>query len=58
MEEKNVYLIYNDSMDDACEIRGYIYGTESDAEKYCEECNKDCKYEYEEMCYIILERLN
>lgn len=58
MNEKKVYLIFRDSVDDACEIRGYICGTASDADKYCEEYNKNCSYEWEEITWLELEKLN
>ena len=56
--EKKVFLIYRDSGDDTCSIRGYIYGTEEDADAYCREINKDAKYEWD--CYYLEElvRLN
>lgn len=56
--ENGIYLIYKDSIDDACEIKGYIYGTADDADKYCEEHNKNCRYCWEEITWERIERLN
>jgi len=56
--EKKVYLIYWDSIDDACEIIGYIFGTEEEAESYCNELNKGHKYRWEDYDWIELDRLN
>lgn len=53
-----VYLIYNDSPDDVCEMIGYIKGTENDAEKYCEEYNAKQKYRWNKVWYEELEKLN
>ena len=41
--EKKIYLIYEDSEDDAAAILGYIEGTEEDADKYCNEYNAPLK---------------
>lgn len=54
MEDK-IFLIYDD---DTCNIRGYIKGTEEDADKYCENLNKDNKHEWEDICWEELECLN
>lgn len=54
---KNIYLIYKDSCDDACTIIGYIEGTSEDADKYCDEYNKNVNYEYEEIYWMKLEKL-
>lgn len=56
--EKKVYLIYWDSIDDGCEIIGYIFGTEAEAEAYCKELNKGHKYRWEDYDWIELDRLN
>ena len=53
-DEEGIYLIFKDSMDDCCEIVGYIKGTEEEADKYCDEYNKkQAKYwrkvEYEKI---------
>jgi transcriptional regulator with XRE-family HTH domain len=55
---KKVYLIYKDSIDDACEIKGYIIGTEEDADRYCDELNKNSKYTWEEYTWERLDLLN
>lgn len=55
---KNVYLIYKDSIDDACEIKGYIIGTSDCADRYCDELNKNCKYEWEEYTWEKIDCLN
>lgn len=38
--EKKIYLIFADSVDTVCEIKGYIRGTEEDAQAYCEDLNR------------------
>lgn len=38
--EKKIYLIFSDNFDTLCEIKGYIRGTEAEAQAYCEELNK------------------
>ena len=55
--EKNLYLIFKDSMDDACEIKGAIVGTEEQADEWCEKYNKKCKYEWQEVYYVKLDIL-
>ena len=57
-QTSKVYLIYRDTADDAVEIKGYIIGTEQDAEEYCKEFNKDCQHYWEEITYELLEHLN
>lgn len=51
--EYKVFLIGCDfyTMDDCAIIRGYIFGTEEDAEAYCAELNKDSNmgFEWEEL---------
>lgn len=47
-EKEFVYLIYKDSMDDACTIIGYV-NTAEEAEKYCDEHNSKVKYEWEQI---------
>lgn len=54
----NIYLIYKDSVDDACTIIGYIEGTSEDADKYCDEHNANVKYEREEIYWEKLTKLN
>lgn len=44
---RGIYLIYRDSMDDGCEIAGYISGTSEDADRYCDEHNKNRRYAWE-----------
>lgn len=59
IEQKGkLFLIYRDTADDNIEIKGYIIGTEQEAEEYCKELNKDCKHYWEEVTYGELERLN
>ena len=53
-----VYLIYRGDSDDDWEIIGYIVGTEQNAEKYCDESNKDYKHPWEEVWYKEIEQLN
>lgn len=40
LNDEKIYLIFRDSMDDCCEIIGYIKGTEEDAEAYCNAYNE------------------
>lgn len=55
--EKELYLIYKDSMDDASEIKGVIVGNEEEADEWCEKYNSKCKYEYQEVYYQKLKIL-
>ncbi len=55
--DNNIYLIYNDSMDDACTIIGYIEGTYEDADKYCDEYNKNVKNYWEKVTWEKLTKL-
>lgn len=55
--EKGIYLIFNDSIDDACTIIGYIEGTAEDADKYCDEYNSKVKYIWEEVTWEKLTNL-
>lgn len=55
---KKVYLIYKDSIDDACEIKGYIIGTEEDAEQYCQKLNEGHRYEWEDFVWEVPSFLN
>lgn len=55
--EKKMYLIYTDSADDCCDIKGYIYGTEEDADKYCDEYNANCEYYWQEVTWIEISNL-
>ena len=50
----SVYLLFRDSMDDSCEIIGYIRGSEEDVVRYCDERDADCKFEWEETDYVEL----
>lgn len=52
-----VYVIYRDSSDDAVDIKGYIIGTEQDAEEYCKELNQGCKAWFA-VYYEEIEHLN
>jgi hypothetical protein len=54
---KNIYLIYIDSMDNECNIKGYIIGTEEDAKKYCELYKKDEKNTWEHVAYQAIQML-
>lgn len=57
--EKKIYLVYKDSMDDGCEIIGYIEGTAEDADKYCEEYNAPLKNTpWREAEWTELDKLN
>ena len=56
--EKDIYVIYSDSLDDACWIGGYIEGTAEDAEQYCQEHNATAKWPWNEVEWDYLEKLN
>lgn len=56
--KQKIYLIYKDSMDDACEIYGYIKGSEEEADKYCDSHNETCRYEWEEIHWQVIEDLS
>ena len=55
--EKGIYLICRDSMDDACEILGYIHGTSEDAGRYCAELDKNNRYAWQDHTWERLEKL-
>jgi transcriptional regulator with XRE-family HTH domain len=58
-EKESIYLIYKDSMDDACVELGYIASISNDeADKYCYELNKDNEYEYQDYDWMILDNLS
>ena len=56
-DESDVYLIYKDDQDDCVAIRGYIHGTEADADAYLEKINEGARYEWEEYTWERLEKL-
>ena len=56
--ENKFYLIYRDSLDDACSIAGFVFGTEDDVASCCEELNKDAKYEWDRYYCEDLKCLN
>lgn len=60
--EKKMIIIFQDDPDNygylPSMIKGYIYGTEEEAAAYCEELNKDCKYNYDKYIYDELNCLN
>jgi len=41
--DNKIFVIYRDSPNDLCEMKGYIVGTPEDAYEYCKEQNKDCE---------------
>ena len=53
----DIYLIYTDSADDACQIKGYVIGTEEDADRCVEALDKDDPC-YEGWYWQKLEQLN
>lgn len=55
--EQKVFLILRDSCDDACEIKGYILGTEAVADAYCDALNENAKYSWEEYTWVKLDKL-
>ncbi len=56
-ENEDIYLIYNDSMDDAATIVGYIKGTWEEADAYCNDYNAKCKYGYQHVTWDLLDNL-
>ena len=55
---KKVYAVFKDSDNDLCQMVGHIYGTADEADAYCEELNKDNKYDCQDYTYEELECLN
>ena len=51
---RNVYLIYRDSIDDACYFAGRFIGTEEEVDKFCDEYNSKCSYEWEEVTWLCV----
>lgn len=49
-----VYLIYKDSQDDACDFIGRFVGTEEEVDRYCDEYNSKCRYEWEEIFWLCV----
>ena len=43
--KNKIYLIYWDSIDDGCSLKGFVYGTEEDADACCDAINKDKPYD-------------
>ena len=56
--KKDIIVIYWDSLDDACGIKGYIYGTTDEAEAYCKELNKDFEWFEPKYTWEVLDCLN
>lgn len=58
--EFKVFLISNGiyDIDDAGYVKGYIFGTEEDAEAYCAELNKDNEYKWDDFEWEELDCLN
>ena len=57
MENKN-YLIYRYEYDDSMQILGYIFGTEKEANTYCDKLNEAIEHEWEYYEWMKLDRLN
>ena len=57
MNEKSVYLIFRDSMDDYSEVLGYVICTEEEVSKYCLEYNEKVKHSWEAVEYTLIENL-
>lgn len=55
--EKKIYLIFSDSVDTVCEIKGYIRGTVEDAQAYCEDLNKTCAEQEKDFVWMELTQL-
>ena len=49
-----VYLIYKDYQDDGCCFIGRFVGTEEEVDRYCDEYNSKCRYEWEEISWICV----
>lgn len=56
--KNKIFLIYKDSCDDCCTIKGYINGTSDDAEEYCNKLNEGNEFEWEDFYWEELECLN
>ena len=60
--EKKVFMIFMDDPESygylPSMIKGYIYGTEEEAQAYCEELSKGAKYRWDQYIYEELECLN
>lgn len=56
-DDEGIYLIFKDSMDDYCEIVGYIKGTEEKAEEYCRKHNEKQKHRWRLVEYEALRNL-
>ena len=52
--ETKIYLIYKDNQDDACDFIGRFVGTEEEVDQYCDEYNKKCRYEWEEIFWLCV----
>lgn len=57
-KESGIYVIFRDSQDDYCDIKGFIRGTEEEAEEYCNAFNENCKHYWEEIEWEKIEVLN
>lgn len=57
LQPREIYLIFRDSIDDACYIEGYIEGTEEEADRYCDALNEGCRYGWEEFIWEVLKNL-
>lgn len=49
-----VFLIYKDDQDDACYFMGRFVGTEEEVDRYCDEYNSKCRYEWEEISWLCV----
>ncbi len=56
--ERKIYLIFADRVDTVCEIKGYIRGTEDEAQAYCLELNKNTEDRPEEFVWMELPQLS
>lgn len=55
--ERKIYLIFSDSVDTVCEIKGYIRGTMEDAQTYCEDLNRANGEQEKEFVFMELTQL-
>lgn len=56
--ERKIYLIFADRVDTVCEVKGYIRGTEAEAQAYCVELNKSAGDRQEEFVWMELPQLS
>ena len=50
--ERKTYLIFSDSVDTVCDIKGYIRGTVEKAQAYCEGLNRNLENQEKEFVWM------